>query len=159
MLGATIADRFAVHRRTLSRHPEAEGAGFQSLVNETPVRDRPRELLSQTRIPLSGIAVALGYSEASAFTRPSAAGRGNRRRLGAWNMVRLNPVIQLLDRRTTTGDSSTRHRPADGLDRGTDTKAGVATLLLIRGALLSNPSRFLFRPHDRSAYFAVPSAE
>jgi len=32
---ATIADRFSVHRRTLSRHLQAEGAGFQSLIDET----------------------------------------------------------------------------------------------------------------------------
>ena len=64
----TVADRFALHRRTLSRHLQAEGAGFQSLVNETRF-EIARQLLSQTRIPLSEIAVALGYSEASAFTR------------------------------------------------------------------------------------------
>ena len=65
---ATVADRFAIHRRTLSRHLQAEGAGFQSLVDETRF-EIARQLLSQTRIPLSEIAVALGYSEASAFTR------------------------------------------------------------------------------------------
>lgn len=64
----TVADRFAVHRRTMSRHLQAEGAGFQGLVNETRF-EVARQLLSQTRIPLSQIAVALGYSEASAFTR------------------------------------------------------------------------------------------
>jgi AraC-like DNA-binding protein len=65
---ATVADRFAIHRRTLSRHLRAEGAGFQSLVDETRF-EIARQLLSQTRIPLSEVAVALGYSEASAFTR------------------------------------------------------------------------------------------
>ncbi|GEO16319.1 AraC family transcriptional regulator [Microvirga aerophila] len=64
----TVADRFAVHRRTLSRHLQAEGAGFQSLVDETRF-EIARQLLTQTKIPLSEIAVALGYSEASAFTR------------------------------------------------------------------------------------------
>lgn len=63
-----VADRFAIHRRTLSRHLQAEGAGFQSLVDETRF-EIARQLLTQTRIPLSQIAVALGYSEASAFTR------------------------------------------------------------------------------------------
>ena len=65
---ATVADRFAIHRRTLSRHLQAEGAGFQSLVDETRF-EIARQLLTQTRIPLSEVAVALGYSEASAFTR------------------------------------------------------------------------------------------
>ena len=64
----TVAERFALHRRTLSRHLQAEGAGFQSLVDETRF-EIARQLLSQTRIPLSEVAVALGYSEASAFTR------------------------------------------------------------------------------------------
>jgi AraC-like DNA-binding protein len=65
---ATVADRFAVHRRTLSRHLQAEGAGFQRVVDETRF-EIARQLLTQTRIPLSEVAVALGYSEASAFTR------------------------------------------------------------------------------------------
>jgi AraC-like DNA-binding protein len=64
----TVAERFALHRRTLSRHLQAEGAGFQRLVDETRF-EIARQLLSQTRIPLSEVAVALGYSEASAFTR------------------------------------------------------------------------------------------
>jgi AraC-like DNA-binding protein len=65
---ATVADRFAIHRRTLSRHLRAAGAGFQNLVDETRF-EIARQLLTQTRIPLSEVAVALGYSEASAFTR------------------------------------------------------------------------------------------
>lgn len=65
---ATVADRFAVHRRTLSRYLQAEGAGFQRLVDETRF-EIARQLLSQTRMPLSQVAAALGYSEASAFTR------------------------------------------------------------------------------------------
>jgi AraC-like DNA-binding protein len=64
----SVADRFALHRRTLSRHLQAEGAGFRSLVDETRF-EIARQLLSQTRIPLSQVAVALGYSGASAFTR------------------------------------------------------------------------------------------
>ncbi len=65
---ATVADRFAVHRRTLSRHLQAEGARFQRLVDETRF-EIARQLLTQTKIPLSQVAAALGYSEASAFTR------------------------------------------------------------------------------------------
>ncbi|ANY82025.1 hypothetical protein BB934_24005 [Microvirga ossetica] len=64
----TVAERFALHRRILSRHLQAEGAGFRSLVDETRF-EIARQLLTQTRIPLSEVAVALGYSEASAFTR------------------------------------------------------------------------------------------
>ena len=67
-LAATVAGRFAVHPRTLSRHLQANGSGFQSLVAEARF-EIARQLLSQTKIPLSQVAAALGYSEASAFTR------------------------------------------------------------------------------------------
>ena len=65
---ATAADRFAIHRRTLSRYLPAEGAGFQTLSDETRFEVAP-QLSSQTRILLSKVAVALGYSKASAFMR------------------------------------------------------------------------------------------
>ena len=118
---ATIADRFAVHRRTLSRHLQAEGWAFRAL-STRPGSRSPGELM--TRILLSEIAVALGYLRRAPSREPSAAGRAIAGGLAHGTWSGLNPVIQLLDRRTTTGDRSARHRPADGLDRGTDTKAG-----------------------------------
>jgi AraC-like DNA-binding protein len=65
---ASLAARLAVHPRTLSRRLQADGAGFQDLVDDTRF-EVARQLLTQTGIPLSQIAAALGYSEASAFTR------------------------------------------------------------------------------------------
>ncbi|WP_457091545.1 AraC family transcriptional regulator [Microvirga sp. P5_D2] len=66
------ADRFAeslaMHRRTLSRRLSREGAGFRALTNEVRFA-AACQLLSDTRIPLGQIAAALGYPEASAFTR------------------------------------------------------------------------------------------
>lgn len=85
-----IADLFAMHRRTLSRHLHAEGTGFRHLTDEIRF-DIARQLLADTNISLSQIAAALGYSEASAFTRafrrwsgrPPAAWRAEHRRRGA----------------------------------------------------------------------------
>ncbi len=64
----TVADLLAMHRRTLSRHLRAEGTGFRHLSDEIRF-EIARQLLTDTEIPLGQIAVALGYSEASAFTR------------------------------------------------------------------------------------------
>lgn len=85
----TIADLFAMHRRTLSRHLHAEGTGFRHITDEIRF-DIARQLLVDTNIALSQIAAALGYSEASAFTRafrrwsgkPPAAWRSEHRRRG-----------------------------------------------------------------------------
>ena len=113
----TVAERFALHRRTLSRHLQAEGAGFQSLVDETRF-EIARQLLSQTRIPLSEVAVALGYSEASAFTR--AFRRWSGQSPAAWRSEQA-PVHRhgLLDRRS-----------GRDLDRGTDGPMGIASVTM-----------------------------
>ncbi|MBF9196965.1 AraC family transcriptional regulator [Microvirga sp. BT290] len=65
---ATVADRLAVHRRTLSRHLHADGTGFRGLVDEARF-EIARQLLANGKVPLNQVAAALGYSEASAFTR------------------------------------------------------------------------------------------
>jgi AraC-like DNA-binding protein len=65
---ATVADRLAVHHRTLSRHLHADGTGYRRLVDEARFQIA-RQLLVHTGMPLAQIAAALGYSEASAFTR------------------------------------------------------------------------------------------
>jgi AraC-like DNA-binding protein len=59
---------FAMHRRTMSRRLKAEGHSFQHLVDEVRY-DIARHLLGNASMPLAEVAVALGYSEASAFTR------------------------------------------------------------------------------------------
>lgn len=62
------AQLFAMHRRTMSRRLKAEGHSFQHLVDEVRY-DIARHLLSNANLSLAEVAVALGYSEASAFTR------------------------------------------------------------------------------------------
>ena len=63
-----VAAAMSFNRRTLSRRLAAEGVSFSSLL--AAVRyDVAKRLLRSTAIPLSEIALSLGYSEASAFTR------------------------------------------------------------------------------------------
>jgi len=63
-----IARLLAMHRRTLSRRLKGSGVGYRALANEIRF-EIARQLLEDTEVPLGQIAAALGYSEASAFTR------------------------------------------------------------------------------------------
>jgi AraC-like DNA-binding protein len=63
-----IADLLAMHRRTLSRRLKGSGMGYRAITNEIRF-EIARQLLHDTHVPLAQIAAALGYSEASAFTR------------------------------------------------------------------------------------------
>ncbi|WP_156883038.1 AraC family transcriptional regulator [Rhodovulum sp. P5] len=64
----TIAERLGMSRRSLRRHLEAEGTSFQDLMEECR-RACGHAMLTRTRMPLSDIAFALGYSDQSAFSR------------------------------------------------------------------------------------------
>ena len=57
-----------MHRRTLSRHLKSSGLGYRGITNEIRF-EIARQLLEDTTMPLGEITAALGYSEASAFTR------------------------------------------------------------------------------------------
>jgi AraC-like DNA-binding protein len=63
-----IAHLLAMHRRTLSRRLKDGGMGYRAITNEIRF-EIARQLLTDTQVPLAQIAAALGYSEASAFTR------------------------------------------------------------------------------------------
>jgi AraC-like DNA-binding protein len=63
-----IADLLAIHRRTLSRRLKGSGMGYRAITNEIRF-EIAQQLLTDTQVPLAQIAAALGYSEASAFTR------------------------------------------------------------------------------------------
>jgi AraC-like DNA-binding protein len=63
-----IADLLTIHRRTLSRRLKDGGTGYRGITNEIRF-EIARQLLQHTTVPLGEIAAALGYSEASAFTR------------------------------------------------------------------------------------------
>jgi AraC-like DNA-binding protein len=62
-----IADLLTMHRRTLSRRLQG-GIGYRALTDEIRF-EIACQLLEDTDVPLSQIAAALAYSEASAFTR------------------------------------------------------------------------------------------
>jgi AraC-like DNA-binding protein len=63
-----IAAVLTMHRRTLSRRLKGSGMGYRAITNEIRF-EIARQLLQDTQVPLAQIAAALGYSEASAFTR------------------------------------------------------------------------------------------
>jgi AraC-like DNA-binding protein len=63
-----VAQLLLIHRRTLNRRLKAEGTTFQAILDEVRF-ETACELLDTARIPVSKIAVALGYSETSAFSR------------------------------------------------------------------------------------------
>jgi AraC-like DNA-binding protein len=66
--GDRVAQTLAMHRRTLNRRLKAAGTTFQALLDEVRC-DAARHYLLLTRMPLVDIAAALGYSDASAFSR------------------------------------------------------------------------------------------
>ncbi|MGO4525181.1 AraC family transcriptional regulator [Microvirga sp. 2MCAF35] len=63
-----MAGLLAVHRRTMSRRLRGSGQGYRLMTNQIRF-EIARQLLGDTEVPLVEIAAALGYSEASAFTR------------------------------------------------------------------------------------------
>jgi AraC-like DNA-binding protein len=65
---ATVADIFAVHRRTLNRRLSQEGTGFKAVADEIRF-EIARQLLVDTDMSLGQVAAALDFSEAGAFTR------------------------------------------------------------------------------------------
>ncbi len=63
-----VAALFSIHSRTLSRRLHAFGTNFQELVDEGRF-EIARQMLEDSRMEVSQIAMALDYADASAFTR------------------------------------------------------------------------------------------
>jgi AraC-like DNA-binding protein len=63
-----VASLVSMHRRTLNRRLKVEGTTFQALLDEVRF-EAACQLLDATRIPITEIAMSLGYSETSAFSR------------------------------------------------------------------------------------------
>jgi AraC-like DNA-binding protein len=84
-----IASSFGISSRTLHRHLAALGASFQDLLDDVRC-ERACRLLENTTMPVAQVALTLGYSEVSAFTRAF------KRRLAcgpaAWRASRGNEV-------------------------------------------------------------------
>jgi AraC-like DNA-binding protein len=66
--GDEVARLLSMHHRTLNRHLKAEGTTFQQLLDEVRF-EAACQLLDTARIPITEIAVSLGYAETSAFSR------------------------------------------------------------------------------------------
>ena len=66
--GDQVAKLLLMHRRTLNRRLKAEGTTFRELLDEVRF-EAACQLLDTARIPITEIAVSLGYAETSAFSR------------------------------------------------------------------------------------------
>lgn len=63
-----VAELFSMHRRTLNRHLKVHGKSFHQLTDEVRF-EIARQLLEDSNLEIIQIALLLGYSNASAFTR------------------------------------------------------------------------------------------
>ena len=63
-----IASQLGMSERTLQRRLKEEGTSFQALLDRTR-HYLARELLRNTRVPLTDVALQLGFSEPSTFFR------------------------------------------------------------------------------------------
>lgn len=62
-----VADHLAVHPRTLNRRLQTEGTSFRALLNQSRF-EVAQQWLRGTRMELTDIALALGYSDLSGFS-------------------------------------------------------------------------------------------
>lgn len=70
-----VAESLSLTPRTLNRRLSAEGRTFRQLANEART-GVAQQLLAGTRMSITSIALALGYADASAFTRAFQRGAG-----------------------------------------------------------------------------------
>jgi AraC-like DNA-binding protein len=66
--GDDVAQVLALHRRTLNRRLEAQGATFQEVLDQVRF-EVARQLLTDTQVATDDIAAALGYAGVSPFMR------------------------------------------------------------------------------------------
>jgi AraC-like DNA-binding protein len=66
--GDRLAQQFDMHRRTLNRRLKWQGKTFQSVLDEVRF-EVARHLLSETQRSIVDVTYALGYADASTFTR------------------------------------------------------------------------------------------
>lgn len=71
LAGAALANvmrQLGLHERTLGRRLQASGSTFQLLLDDSRL-DMARQLLRDTHVSLSRVAVAPGYGDPTVFTR------------------------------------------------------------------------------------------
>jgi AraC-like DNA-binding protein len=66
--GDALVRQLAIHRRTLNRRLRARGTTFKALLDEVRY-EVARHLLRDTQMPILEVSGAVGYAEASCFTR------------------------------------------------------------------------------------------
>ena len=106
-----VAQRLALHRRTLNRRLQALGTSLHQIVEEIRF-EIARQLVEHTQMPLVEVASALGYADASAFTR--AFRRWSGRAPSAW---REDPHPEAVARTVKPGASAGAYT-APALARG-----------------------------------------
>lgn len=84
---AQVAELFSMHRRTMNRRLNAHGTSFHELVDEVRF-EIARQLLEDSALEIIQIALLLGYSNASAFTR--AFRRWSATTPGQWRLKRAH---------------------------------------------------------------------
>jgi AraC-like DNA-binding protein len=64
--GDDLAQALSLHRRTLNRRLRAQGTTFQKVLDEVRL-EVARQLLEQTRVPISDVSATLCYADVAAF--------------------------------------------------------------------------------------------
>ena len=64
----TVAQRLRTQPRSLQRRLKQEGTSYRDLIDAWR-RDRALVLITQTRLPLSQVSLALGFADQSVFSR------------------------------------------------------------------------------------------
>jgi len=88
-VAGAVARQLGMHERTLHRHLRAEGTSFRQEL-ESGRRTLGLQLLENTRLPLEEIALALCYTNASAFCRAFKRWTGTTP--GRWRSERADPL-------------------------------------------------------------------
>lgn len=65
---SATANHLGMHERTVARRLQATGTSFQELRDSTRT-EMAKQLLQDTRLSVARVAIALGFSDATAFTR------------------------------------------------------------------------------------------
>ncbi len=100
----TVAFLFGIHERTLRKRLAAEGTSLHQLVSQTRF-ELAKQLLGNTRLPLSDIASALHFADAAVFSR---AFRGwSRMNPREWRAQRVIKAVSCTDE---PGDGSSSRR-------------------------------------------------
>jgi AraC-like DNA-binding protein len=98
-----VALLFGINERTLRKRLTAEGTSFQQLVSQTRF-ELAKQLLENTRLPLSEIAAALHFADAAVFSRA----------FRSWSVTSPSEWRARSVRKTLSGADDRRDRGREG---------------------------------------------